>query len=162
MENIKKALLLILIWVMPVALSAQSEEAITEVINLLFKGMHDADTALVRSVFTGSVTMFTPTKTKDGKPVLKRATVNEFVQSIGKPHAEPLSEEIWNTKIQVDGDFAQVWCDYAFYIGNTFNHCGVDAFHLCKTESGWKIFHLADTRRKEGCIIPDEIQKKHR
>ena len=59
------------------------------------------------------------------------------------------------------GDFAQVWCDYAFYIGNTFSHCGVDAFQLHKQKDGWKIFHLADTRRTENCTIPKSIQQKH-
>jgi hypothetical protein len=65
-------------------------------------------------------------------------------------------------KIQIDGDFAQAWCDYAFYVGHRFNHCGIDAFHLIREKDGWKIFHLADTRRKEGCHVPEEIQKKHK
>jgi hypothetical protein len=73
-----------------------------------------------------------------------------------------LAEEIWNLKIQMDGDFAQAWCEYAFYYQNKFSHCGVDAFHLIKTTEGWKIFHLADTRRKENCIIPEEIKSKHK
>ena len=55
----------------------------------------------------------------------------------------------------VDGGIAQVWTDYAFYVGAEFSHCGVDAFHLAKDAFGsWKIMHLMDTRRKEGCIEP--------
>jgi len=51
-----------------------------------------------------------------------------------------------------------VWASYAFYLGKKFNHCGVDAFHLVKSEDGeWKIFHLADTGQKEGCNIPKKI-----
>jgi hypothetical protein len=57
---------------------------------------------------------------------------------------------------------AQAWCDYAFYVDKSYSHCGVDAFQLFKGKDGWKIFHLADTRRKTGCTIPKEIQDKHK
>lgn len=140
-----------------------SEEAtVTEVINRLFTGMHNADSTMARSVFSKEVTMVTPVRNKEGISVLRHKKVNDFIKAVGKPQPEPLTEEIWNVKIQIDGDFAQAWCDYAFYIGNKFSHCGVDAFHLYKSPEGWKIFHLADTRRKDNCSIPEEIQKKHR
>jgi hypothetical protein len=145
-------------------LKAQSEETkVAEVINQLFTGMHKADSTLVRSAFANEVTMATAFRNKQGAPVLIREySIKDFVKSIGTPKPEPFSEETWNLKIQIDADFAQAWCDYAFYVGNKFSHCGVDAFQLHKTAEGWKIFHLADTRRREGCIIPDEIQKKHK
>jgi hypothetical protein len=85
-----------------------------------------------------------------------------FLKAVGTPHPEVWYEEIWNLKIQIDGDFAQAWCDYGFYIGKTFSHCGVDAFHMHKGKDGWKIFHLADTRRKTECDVPKKIQDKHK
>ncbi|HEX8060298.1 MAG TPA: hypothetical protein VF473_05145, partial [Cyclobacteriaceae bacterium] len=64
----------------------------------------------------------------------------------------------WDVKIQMDGNFAQAWMKYGFYIGKTFHHCGVDAFQLFKVTDGkWKIFHLADTRWNEGCNVPAAI-----
>jgi hypothetical protein len=60
----------------------------------------------------------------------------------------------------MDGSLAAVWVDYAFYLNNTFSHCGVDSFHLVKTEEGWKIFNLVDTRRKSDCVIPDAVEKQ--
>lgn len=147
----------------PLTLRAQaSEEANVEaVINRLFTGMHQADSTMVRSVFAAEVTMVTVLRTKEGNPALRKDSVDDFIKAVGQKQPEPLTEEIWNIKIQIDGDFAQAWCDYAFYVGHRFNHCGVDAFHFIKTTEGWKIFHLADTRRKEGCHVPEEIQKKH-
>jgi hypothetical protein len=141
-----------------------SEEAnVTEVINRLFTGMYKADSSMVRSVFAQEVTMATAFRSKEGEPTLRREySINDFVKAVGKQPPEPLTEEIWNLKVQIDGDFAQAWCDYAFYIGNKFSHCGVDAFQLHKSQEGWKIFHLADTRRKEGCEIPEAIEKKHK
>jgi hypothetical protein len=46
--------------------------------------------------------------------------------------------------------------NYAFFAGDTFSHCGVNAFQLFKGADGWKIFHIADTRRREGCEMPEE------
>lgn len=155
-------LTLILAITSPTLCAQASEEAtVNAVINLLFKGMHEADSAAVRSVFATDVTMVTVLRNKEGIPTLRKDSVDDFVKAVGQKQPEPLTEEIWNVKIQIDGDFAQAWCDYAFYIGHRFNHCGVDAFHLIRTTEGWKIFHLADTRRKEGCLVPEEIQKKH-
>lgn len=138
------------------------KENVIAVVQQLFTGMYKGDSTLVRNAFAKEVTSATVLRDKDGKPVLRReSSIDEFVKAVGKPYPEPLTEEIWNIQVQIDGDLAQVWCDYAFYIGHRFSHCGVDAFNLHKTTEGWKIFHIADTRRKEECNIPEEIKKKH-
>lgn len=161
----KASFITLFLLMVSVLLNAQpSEEAnVTEVINRLFTGMYNADSSMVRSVFAQEVTMATAFRNKEGIPMLKREySINDFVKAVGKQQPEPLTEEIWNLKVHIDGDFAQAWCDYAFYIGNKFSHCGVDAFQLHKSQDGWKIFHLADTRRKERCEIPEGIEKKHK
>jgi len=159
----KSIYLIFFLAILPLMAQAQTMEdaRVAEVIQRLFRGMYQADSTMVQSVFDQEVTMVTVLRTKEGTPFLRKESVNEFVKSVSKPITTPLTEEIWNLKIQMDGDLAQAWCDYAFYIGHTFSHCGVDAFHLLKTKEGWKIFHLADTRRKEDCNIPEQIQKKH-
>ncbi len=138
------------------------EKAITEVIQKVFTGMEKGDSALVRTAFANSVTMATVSRDKNDIPTLSRqSSITGFLKSIGTPRAQVLHEELWNMKIQVDGDFAQAWCDYAFYIDNAFSHCGVDAFHLIKEKEGWKIFHVADTRRRDGCDVPQAIREKY-
>lgn len=141
---------------------AQSEPRKQEVmkpINTLFEGMKKGDSAMVHSAFTKAIAMATVFKDKAGVPTItNESSMDGFLKSVGTPHAEPYNEMIWGEKISIDGDFAQVWVDYAFYLGKKFNHCGVDAFHLMREKDGnWKIFHLADTRRKEGCEIPKHI-----
>lgn len=145
-------------------IQAQTEESkIKEVIERLFKGMQVGDSAMVRSVFYKDVTMATVYRNRENVVVLRReSSIEDFVKSVGTPRADALNEEIWGLTIQLDGDFAQAWCDYAFYIGKKFSHCGVDAFHLYKTEGGWKIFHLADTRRSANCNIPAGITNKYK
>lgn len=140
----------------------QEDKAVVDVVRLLFKGMLQGDSAMVRAAFEDDVTMATVQLDLKGNPVLVRETsLDGFLKAVGTPHPDPWSEEIWDIKVERDGDFAQVWCSYAFYRGNTFSHCGVDAFHLYRGKKGWRIFHLTDTRRKENCQIPKEIQGKH-
>ena len=138
------------------------EKVIAETIARLFKGMEKGDSAMVSTAFANEVTMATAFRDKNNNPGLRREySIKEFLQAVGKPHPDIWYEEIWNLKIQIDGDFAQAWCDYGFYLGKNFSHCGVDAFQLHNGKDGWKIFHLADTQRKTGCTIPQEIQDKH-
>ncbi|MBL0739594.1 hypothetical protein [Chryseolinea lacunae] len=133
-----------------------------DVIAQLFTAMQKGDSAMAHATFASSVTLATVKRDKAGAPVLQReASVQPFLNAIGTPHPQTWYEEIWDEKVQLDGDLAQVWCDYAFYLGNTFSHCGVDAFQLHKGKDGWKIFHLADTRRTTPCNIPKAIQQKH-
>lgn len=146
-------------------LRAQStdEQQIQQVIENLFIGMKKGDSALVRSVFHETVTMATAFKNREQKSMLRReSSIEDFVKSVGTPRADALNEEIWNLEIKVDGDLAQAWCDYAFYVGKKFSHCGVDAFQLFRAEKGWKIFHLADTRRPADCKIPDAVSSKYK
>lgn len=140
------------------AQTQSEEQAIMEPITRLFTGMNKGDSALVHSAFAKDITMATVTKDKAGNVVVRREnSIAGFLKAIATPRTEPLSEPIWNTKVEVDGNFAQVWTDYAFYIGKKFSHCGVDAFQLVNNGSGWKIIHLADTRRTVDCKVPAAI-----
>lgn len=165
-KTMKKSLclFLLMIGVRFFSVAQSTEEAdVTETVNKLFKAMYSNDTVLFKSAFAEKVTMARVLRNKEGKPVLQQSEgISGFVKAIAKPNPKgALTEEMWNIKVEIDGDLAQFWCDYAFYVGNTFSHCGVDAFQLHKTADGWKIFHLADTYRKE-CTIPQNIQDKHK
>jgi hypothetical protein len=163
MKTIKLAVVIILVGVC-FELSAQTTadgRAVADVVNRLFKGMETRDTSLMRSTFSKEITMVSFSKDKNNEVVLKKEeSILPWLKGVAAPH-ETYYEETWDLKVQVDGEFAQAWCDYAFYLGHAFHHCGVDAFQLYKSKDGWKIFQLADTRRKEGCNIPKQISGKH-
>jgi len=127
----------------------------------LFKGMNLGDSARVHSAFVNEVTFVTVANDKSGKPALIPEPLNQFLTAVGTPHQATWNEPIWDVVIHVDGIFAQVWAKYAFYLDKKFSHCGVDAFHLIKGEDGqWRIFHLADTRQREGCTVPTAISNQ--
>jgi hypothetical protein len=135
--------------------------AVEQIVVKLFEGMYKSDSAQVRSLFIPQVKMATIATDAQGNSVVKDGgTLQDFLNAIGTKRTEKLSEEIWNIKVNVDGGLAQAWCDYAFYVGKKFSHCGADAFHLVKENGHWKIFQLADTRRRSNCVIPEAIQNK--
>ena len=139
--------------------SPNEKELVMKPIKQLFEAMQKGDSTMLRKAFTKQVTMARVGKDKAGKPVIQyESSLDGFAKAVGSPHAEVWNEVIWGEKIEIDGNLAQVWASFAFYLGKKFNHCGVDAFHLVKGEDGeWKIFHLADTGQKEGCNIPTKI-----
>ena len=146
------------------SLAAQTgeEKSVLEPVTRLFRGMNLGDSAVVHSAFAKSVSMGTIYTDKSGNPAIRNEfSIEGFLKAVGTPHAEKWSEPIWDTEVQIDGNLAQVWTKYAFYLGKTFSHCGVDAFQLFKGADGkWRIFSLADTRQKEGCEIPKKISSQ--
>ncbi|MCK5637853.1 MAG: nuclear transport factor 2 family protein [Flavobacteriaceae bacterium] len=132
--------------------SKKDSLAVHKVIIDLFDGMREGDSTKVRNTFHKDVIMLTTYNNKDNINVLEKGSLIEFLHAIASPHPKIYDEKIWNTTIQIDDTLAQVWTDYAFYVGAEFSHCGVDAFQLIKdANEEWKIIHLIDTRRKEGC-----------
>jgi hypothetical protein len=137
-----------------------TDNSILEPINNLFDGMEKGDSALAHSAFFKDAMLITVLE-KEGDISLRKETVEPFLMAIASPKQVQWHEPIWDVKINQDGNFAHVWASYAFFLGNKFNHCGIDTFQLIKTKSGWKIFYLADTRRKAGCEVPEEITKQY-
>jgi hypothetical protein len=158
MKHLLKTLIILAATNACVAQTAQDNNEILIPVNNLFKGMNMGDSALVHSCFTSSPTIITVAKNKEGVPEMRSGSLQKFLDAVGTPHDQKWNEPIWDVKIQMDGNLAQVWAKYAFYLGKEFSHCGVDAFQLFKGDDGkWRIFHLADTRQKEGCNVPPAI-----
>lgn len=142
------------------AQSSNESAAVMKPIINLFDGMNKGDSALVHTAFMNDATFATIGPDKEGVQQFRRSSLTGFLKAMGTPRKEVYSEPIWNVKIDVDGSMAQVWANYAFYIDKNMHHCGVDAFQLFKTEEGWKIYSISDTRQTEGCEVPKAIQDK--
>lgn len=130
---------------------AQSDDrAVVAVVKSFFDGMRTKDTTLMRStVAPGAMLVSAGGPTGLGQP----STVDAFIERVGKSTAPGNDEQIENPKVQVDGALASLWAYFTLTRGGqtTINHCGVDSFLLRKGPDGWKIFHVSDTHRTEGC-----------
>lgn len=132
-------------------LMAQEELAVKQVILSLFDGMRSKDAETLRNAFHPEATMQTVIANEAGAN-LGSNSVNDFINRIaGTAEGTVLDERILDYQIKVDGQMASAWTPYEFYVNDKFSHCGVNSFQLIKTDKGWKITYIIDTRRKEGC-----------
>ncbi|HEY0154520.1 MAG TPA: nuclear transport factor 2 family protein [Longimicrobium sp.] len=136
------------------ATPAQAEQEVKAVVERLFNGMRAADSAAVHAVFHPQARLQT-TAVRQGEPVLRTDSIESFLRAVGTPHTEVWDERVSNLEIRTDGDLATAWMDYAFYVGERFSHCGVNALQLFRTkDKGWQIIQIIDTRRRECPRIP--------
>ncbi len=144
-----KLILTIALTLTTLSLKAQDTEAVKTVINRLFEGMTKRDTAMVRSVFHPTARLQSAGTDKQGTPVLTLTSIDAFVKSIGSiPATVTVEERLKSYEIRVDDRLATAWTPYEFYANGKLSHSGVDAFQLYKTDQGWKIIQISDTRKK--------------
>jgi len=138
----------------PAAACGQDAEAEVEaVVNALFDAMRAGDATAAAALFHPEARLQSIGE-QNGQPSLRGDEVAGFIEAIGAPHAEVWDERIWDLQILVDGGLATAWMRYAFYLGDTFSHCGVNAFQLFRDTEGWKILQITDTRRRDDCREP--------
>ena len=150
---IKKLLLPAILLACGSLLAQPSDEktAVIAVIQKMFDGMRAGDSAAVSSVFDPSARLQTTLTGQDGKPMLRSEGIEKFVEAAGTPHDEAWDERIWSYDVNIDGLLAAAWTEYTFFLGEKMSHCGVNAFQLFKSETGWKIIQITDTRRRNSC-----------
>ncbi|MEM1137481.1 MAG: nuclear transport factor 2 family protein, partial [Bacteroidota bacterium] len=105
------------------------EKDVMKSIETLFNGMRAGDSSMVSQVFHTSSRLQT-VHTKEGKTLLRNETTQNFLEAIGTPHDIIWDERILSYEVKIDGAMAAVWTEYAFYAGEKFHHCGVNAFQL--------------------------------
>jgi len=130
---------------------SEHEKADNAVVIQLFEGMQKHDSTMIRACFHPSARMQSMgADRKTGVVGLTtEATIDGFVKSIGSiPASVKIEERVLSYEIRVDAQMATAWTPYELYVNEKRQHCGVDAFQFFKTEKGWKIISIADTRRK--------------
>ncbi|MEA5140833.1 nuclear transport factor 2 family protein [Arcicella rigui] len=135
------------------AITAQNaeEKAVQSVIEQLFTGMQKHDSTMIRATFhpTARMQSIGINRKTNVMALTTEANIDGFVKQIGSLTANvQIEERVLSYEIRVDGNMATAWTPYELFVNGKSQHCGVDAFQLYKTENGWKIIALADTRRK--------------
>ncbi|MFN7012996.1 MAG: nuclear transport factor 2 family protein [Bacteroidia bacterium] len=124
---------------------------IKKVIIQLFDAMRTSNKVKAEAVFRPEALLQTVYVTKEGITVVKEESLKEFIEALGATRQEVWDERVQSFEINTDGLIATVWTPYKFYVNDTFSHCGNNAFILVKTQHGWKISSIIDTRRKNNC-----------
>ena len=131
-----------------------SDPAIREAVNTvqqLFDAMRASDTAAIRNAFHPEARVFVPAN-GPAPTAIRISGVTDFVRSIASATVR-FDERFRDPDVRVDGNLAAVWTYYDFFRGETFSHCGVDAFHLARLDGSWKILQIAYTVRQERCRL---------
>lgn len=146
----------------PTRAGAQDAErtAVLATVQKVFDAMRTRDTALLRQAFDTSARLAGVSGRGGGPPSVQLTSPSRFGAAIASaPAGAVWNERIYDPEIRIDGDLAQVWAYYTFHRGNTFSHCGVDAFMLLKVGGEWKITQLADSRRTTGCTHTEPLSR---
>ena len=123
-----------------------------QIIDTFFDGFHKGDTLLMKSVMGNDVVMQTVYANKEGKNMLRTEEASNLLNVIAnRTEDQKWDERLLDYKVQIDGNLAHVWTPYEFWFNDSLSHCGANAFTLAKTDDGWKIIHLIDSRRKVSC-----------
>ena len=148
---------IIVLALLPTLGAAQStdEKAALATVQRIFDGMRTADSAMARSGFAAGA-RFAEVDMRATPPAIKYDSVGGWIRAIASSNRR-WDEQIYDVQVRVDGNIAQIWALYTFYLDKKLSHCGVDSFALLKDLSGWKITELSDTRRRENC--PDPLAK---
>lgn len=142
--------LLFALLALPCAATAQPADVLAPV-HQLFDAMRAADSTAARATFHPAATLYSVGAGRDGEVAVQATPVARFIEAIGSPRDAVWDERLGEAEVRTDGDLAAVWVPYALYLGDTLSHCGTNAFHLARTGGTWRILHITDTRRRDGC-----------
>lgn len=122
------------------------------IVDTFFEGFHEGDTLKMRSVMIENLPAQTVFTGNDGQPHVRDGIGEDFLTAIAnRPKDQQWEERLLDYGVQIDGNLAHVWTPYEFWLNGSLLHCGANAFTLAKTEDGWKIIHLIDSRRRNDC-----------
>jgi hypothetical protein len=84
------------------------------------------------------------------KILLTSSSKAKFIQSIkGIPAEVNIEERIFDITYLLSDHLAQFQVPYEFYINGKLSHSGINVLTLVKTEEGWRVSYIADTRNKK-------------
>ena len=134
------------------AQEAFNKDKAIAVIDTFFEGFHKGDTLMMRSVLAENIEMQTAFTDNKGSNVWRASSIDNLLKAIAdRTEDQKWDERLLDYKVQIDGNLAHVWTPYEFWFNDKFSHCGANAFTLVKTDDGWKIVYLIDSRRKSDC-----------
>jgi|TARA_B100001142_G_C13978404_1_gene517756 hypothetical protein len=144
-----KKLILLLLFIPLLGFGQNLEkEKLQSVVKTFFEGFHNKDSLVIASVIDSKFDL-NSTSFEEDEGVLRNINRDNFVSAIvSRPDSPVWKEKLLSFNIKIDGPLANVWVDYEFWMDDKLSHCGVNSIHLLKRKSGWRIFNITDSRRK--------------
>ncbi len=156
----KFAITLFAVSLLSISIAAQKTDdktAVLGVVQNLFDAMRAADAAAILATGTADNSLVAIQKGKDGKSKVSVISADGFTKFFIKPNA--VKEVMYDHKVAIDGDWAQVYGRYVFFVGDKISHCGINQFNLVRTDAGWKIANGASTMDPGACNEKEKAMK---
>lgn len=124
--------------------------AVEHSIQQFFKAFHEGDTAAMRKWMHPQMLLQSIGKAPNSKLITEdpKALLRAIAQ---RPQKPVWREELISININIDGNHAQVWTPYRFWLDDQLSHCGANHFSLIKQQDKWSIIYLVDNRKSEPC-----------
>lgn len=124
----------------------------------LFEAMRTKNAA-IQSLFLDGGQLTAIDQPRDGKGVSTTRTFTgaAFAKMISETKAGEFIEKMPEKEVRIYGDAGIVNGRYTFHVGDKFSHCGTNAFHLLKTDAGWKIANASSTLEFANCDKPQDF-----
>lgn len=140
------------------AQTAADKKAVADVVDQLFAKMAAAEPEAIRALQTPQSQLVAIARGKDKKNHVQTYSAEAFSNFFTNKDAK-IEERMYAPKVQVDGDLAMYWGRYVFFAGGKLSHCGLNTFHLVRTEGVWKIAGAASTIDPDSCTKKEKAMK---
>jgi hypothetical protein len=141
--------LLIVFFSSSVLSQTDEEYKVKYTVDTFFDGLHQSDSLKMKSVMHNSMTLQSIQPNDKGKVALLNQNISSFLKLVTQyAKIRNWEEEIQSYSFNIDGNLAQVWCPYKFYLNGMLSHCGANSIQLFFDNDQWKIVSILDTRRK--------------
>lgn len=134
----------------PTQQRTDEEIAVLAAVEQFFVTMTTKDSAGAHEVLDAAGDFVSVRWSEDGERFVRRSPNAAYLDGL-EGQTETNLERMWESEVRVHGPIAMVWTPYDFHIDGQFSHCGVDAFQLLRTETGWKITGGTYTVERSGC-----------
>ena len=138
--------------------AADDKKAALKVVDQLFFEMASANPVGVLALHTGTGDLAAVQRTPDGKSRYSSLNGEKFSQLFTKK-SPLLREEMYDPKVEVNGDWAMVWGRYVFWVDDKISHCGINQFNLVRIDGTWKIANGASTIDRNDCSEKEKAMK---
>ncbi len=144
-----------------IAVSAQKTDDAKDalaVVNKMFAEMANHNPAAIAELYTKDSNLTAIIRKKDGKNAFAAFTGEAFSKNFAQKKGE-IKEDMYAPEIKLYGDLALIFGRYVFYVDGKLAHCGVNAFHLVRTDTGWKIANASSTIDATACTEQEKAMK---
>ncbi len=138
------------------AQKTDDKTAAQSVINTMFAEMANHNPNAIKAVYTPEALLVALIKNKEGKTAVRYFSGEAFSKNFAVKK-NVIREDMYEMKTEIHGDLALIHGRYVFFVDGKVSHCGVNAFHLVRTDAGWKIGGASSTIEPNGCT---EKEKK--